>query len=134
MKTSNCSRDDARERLKQCQADLVTAEAIGDEQHLADVSGPYRSTLTHNAVQACIAASDAICCARLGLRSNERDHKQATELLRQAGVDKQLINRFAAVLDIKGKAEYQSRNPSVGEAKMTLRVAHQLLTLARTIV
>ena len=134
VKTSKCSRDDARERLEQGQADLVTAEVIGDERNLAGLTGPWRSTLTQNAVHACIAAADAICCARLGLRSNDRNHKQAAQLLEQARVGQQLTNRFAAVLDIKGKAEYQSIHPSVSEAKMALRVARQLLTLARTIV
>jgi len=40
-----------------------------------------------NAVLAGIAASDAICCVRLGCRHRGEDHRGATELLKTATVD-----------------------------------------------
>jgi len=59
------------------------------------------------AVLAGIAASDAICCARLRSRHRGDDHRKAADLLETAVPDgAKLSASFARLLDVKDEAHY----------------------------
>ena len=76
-RTQSCDRSDALNRLAQADSFLVAAELIVDDE--IDVATP--SVATSLAVLAGIAASDAACCARLGVRARGQSHAEAVELL-----------------------------------------------------
>jgi hypothetical protein len=79
-------------------AELVLDERQRDE--LASVAAGL-------AVLAGIAASDAICCARLGQRHRGEDHRGAAALLAEAAPDgKTLANTLLRLLDVKDEAHY----------------------------
>ena len=76
-RTQPCDRGDAVNRLAQAEAFLLAAELIADDEN--DEATP--SVAASLAVLAGIAASDAACCARRGLRARGQSHAEAVELL-----------------------------------------------------
>jgi len=76
-RTKNCSRRDAHVRLIQAESFVQTAQMVADET-AADFNPGVSASL---AVLAGIAASDAACCARLGVRSRGEAHSDAVALL-----------------------------------------------------
>jgi hypothetical protein len=77
-RTQSCDRSDALTRLSQAEAFLLAAELIVDD-HSDDATPSVAASL---AVLAGIAASDAACCSRLGVRTRGQSHTEAVELLR----------------------------------------------------
>jgi triphosphoribosyl-dephospho-CoA synthetase len=116
-----CTVADARARVASGKAFLDIAERLVTEGFDADVA-------VTNAVHAGIAASDALCCLRLGERSADQDHASATVLL--ARVDKSLAIELTRLLALKTKAAYETRRVSDADAKGALRRAAKLIAAA----
>lgn len=76
-RTKNCSRKDAHVRLMQAESFVKTAQMVAEETKNEFNPGVSASL----AVLAGIAASDAACCARLGVRSRGEAHSDAVALL-----------------------------------------------------
>jgi len=84
-----------------------------------------------NAVLAGVAASDAICCVRLGRRHRGADHRRAGELLRTATPDgKGLATTLARLLDLKDEAHYGVMVVSSRKAKEAVKWASVLVERA----
>ena len=80
MKTRPCTPREAFRRLSAARKFLEVAELyVGDE----DPEG--RRVAVSNAVFAGIAASDAMCCARLGRHAVGDDHRAAVDLVATIG-------------------------------------------------
>ena len=82
-------------------------------------------------VHAGIAASDAICCARLSQHVQGEDHTEAVRLL--AKVDPALGRHLSTLLGVKTKAGYSHRPASAAECKRAARAAEALLKAARSL-
>lgn len=88
-----------------------------------------------NAVHAGIAASDAICCAVLGLHPTGDDHQAAARLL--ASVGRQALEpakALTALLRVKAKAQYQTATIGRADATAAVRRAAALVEAAETFV
>jgi hypothetical protein len=114
-----CDAADARRRLVQADAFLLTAEAADDHDVVAT-----------NAIHAAIAASDVLCCLGLGERSSGDDHQEAAATLQR--VDKTLATKLRRCLALKTKAAYDSTSVSAQDARRTLAHATALVTAAQT--
>ena len=76
-RTQPCDRRAALNRLAQGEAFLVAAELVTADE--SDVANPGVAAAL--AVLAGVAASDAACCARLGVRSRGQSHDEAVAVL-----------------------------------------------------
>jgi hypothetical protein len=127
-KTRSCDPTEADKRLRQAQKFADHAELEPDSE-----DGVARSAAVSNAVLAGIAAVDALCCKRLGRRSNSNDHTDALVLVRQvAELGAKAERLLQALLAVKNKAQYESADPNPTETKKALRAMRQLIELART--
>ncbi|WP_205629588.1 hypothetical protein [Jiangella muralis] len=80
-------------------------------------------------VHAGIAASDVICCARLGQHSTGENHAEAIGLLKAA--DSGSSGHLAALLSMKTKAGYSHLGASAADVRKAARAAARLLESAR---
>ncbi len=83
-------------------------------------------------VNAGIAASDVICCIRLGVHSNTGTHGDAVALLVQA--DKGAEKYLSILLGLKNKVAYTHEMLSGAEYKKMNRAASHLITTAKLAV
>lgn len=123
-----CGREAARQRLAVAQAYLETARMVlGEhdrEEHLNVASG--------NAVLAGIAASDSICCARLGRMHRGPDHVGAVELLTDAVRDGKRVGQdLRRLLGLKDEAHYGLIVTSDRKAQDSIKWAERLVKRAR---
>ena len=83
-------------------------------------------------VDAGIAASDVICCIRLGVHSSSGSHSEAVTLLQTAdnGSEKYL----STLLGLKNKAAYTHQALSTAECTKMNRAASQLVEAAKRAV
>jgi hypothetical protein len=124
-----CGSIEARNRLRVARMYLEVAELAAEEQ-VAEA----RNVAAGNAVLAGIAASDAICCARLGRRHRGPDHQGALGLLRLVQPDgSRLAADLATVLGIKDPAHYGDHFVGDSKLKATLRAAARLVEAAEAI-
>lgn len=80
-RAQECNRAQAAVRLNQARAFLEVAELVGaEDDELAN-----DNVAAALAVLAGIAAADAACCGTLGQRSRGQDHRQAIQMVAQAG-------------------------------------------------
>ncbi len=126
--TARCSKADARVRIATATGYVEAAERVlleeGQEEFLNVAAG--------NAVLGGIAASDAICCVRLGERHRGDNHRDATELLKRATPDgAELAATLARLLDLKDEAHYGVYVVAASKAKSALRWARKLVDRAR---
>jgi len=92
----------------------------------------FLSVAAGDAVLAGIAASDAICCARLGCCHRGEDHRGATALLKTATLDGDRLARvLARLLDIKDEAHYGVMVVSGRKARDAVRWAGILVERAK---
>ena len=127
-RTRAATADDARARLRSALAYLEVAELALDERDRVEMPGVAAGL----AVLAGIAASDAICAARLGQIHRGDDHRAAAELLRDATPDgKKLAATFLRLIDVKDEAHYGISIVSTQRARSTTRWAAQLVARAR---
>lgn len=118
-----CNLADARARHASAAAFVDAAERLADEGFNHDV-------VVTNAVHAGIAASDALCCVRLGERSADQDHAAAVRLL--AGIDQGLASDLGRLLALKTSAAYETRRVHAADAKAAIRRARKLVDAATT--
>lgn len=83
-------------------------------------------------VDAGIAASDVICCIRLGVHSNTGNHNEAVALLKQA--DSGSERHLNTLLNLKSKAAYTHHDLTSAELKKMNRAAEHLVESARRAV
>lgn len=84
------------------------------------------------AVLSAIAASDAACCAQLGVRSRAQDHRQARQLLAAVRPDGERMARLLdELLSAKDTSHYGTTLIEHGRAERLVQRASQLLHLAR---
>lgn len=127
---SACGRTEAMQRAKVARAYLDAAELAATET-LAEA----RNVAAGNAVLAAIAASDAICCLRLGRRNRSDRHGEAIELLasvRPGGA--KLASDMTTVISAKDPAHYGDAFVGEGSLKATLRAASRLVAAAEAMV
>jgi hypothetical protein len=79
-RTAACTKADARARFAMAAGYIEAAERTLQEEN----SREFLNVAAGNDVLAGIAASDAICCVRLGLRHRGDNHRDATDLLKSA--------------------------------------------------
>ena len=82
-------------------------------------------------IQAGIAASDVICCARLGKHAQGQDHNEAVTLLSQANSES--ATHLRILLGMKTKAAYSHTGISAGDARRAGRAAEALVETARRV-
>jgi hypothetical protein len=82
-------------------------------------------------VHAGIAASDVICCARLGQHAQAGDHSEAVVLLGKA--DSGSAKHLRVLLGMKTKAEYRHSSISASDTKRAVRAAEALTETARRV-
>jgi hypothetical protein len=97
----------------------------------ADGEGAAPEAFVTLCVQAGIAASDAICCARLGQHMQGQDHNEAVGLLSQA--DAESAKHLRVLLGMKTKAGYSHTGTSVADANRAGRAADALVETARRV-
>jgi dihydropteroate synthase len=106
------------------------ADAATVVHDLAEEAGGVADAYITLCVHAGIAASDVICCARLGHHAQGEGHHEAVDLLRAAapGFERHL----AALLDMKTKSGYSHLPATAGEVKRAGRAVEVLLGEARS--
>jgi hypothetical protein len=127
----SCDRSDALNRLAQAESFLLAAELIVDDD--SDDATP--SVAASLAVLAGIAASDAACCARLGVRARGQSHADAVEILgtvEPRGGD--MATDLQRLLNRKDDSQYGVAFVSAGEASRMVGWAKRLLGNARRAV
>ncbi len=137
-RTAACSREDAKERFRRAEsflygADLTLGERVetpetNDAINLSGVAAAL-------AVLAGIAAADAVCCHRLGVRSRGQDHDQAVALVRDIvphGAD--LATDLDRLLDLKDNAHYGILGVSDAEARRSVGWARRIVGRAREVL
>ncbi len=123
---ATCGPAEARKRAKVARMYLEVAELAADEE--ADEA---RNVAAGNGVLAGIAASDVLCCIRLGRRHRGQDHQGAIALLARIRPDgAALAKALATVLAIKDPAHYGHEFISDTRLKATLRTATLLVEAA----
>lgn len=139
-----CDRAYGRQRLARALAFLEVASRETGEQETATASHT-RQVAVANAVQAAIAAADAICCALLGAHSRDQDHREAVRMLAEAGLgdggpsegqrrSRELSKRLAEVLELKSRAEYGIDTIGSTQYLRALRNARQLVEAATAVL
>ncbi|WP_327638168.1 hypothetical protein OHB24_07280 [Kribbella sp. NBC_00482] len=123
-RAQECNRAQAAVRLNQARAFLEVAELVGaEDDELAN-----DNVAAALAVLAGIAAADAACCGTLGQRSRGQDHRQAIQMVAQAGPDgKALSQALRRLLDIKDGAHYGMIYVGAAKAKAAIRNARTLV-------
>ncbi|WP_218064007.1 hypothetical protein [Arthrobacter wenxiniae] len=115
---------EVRVRAEHARDSLLTAQARFEP------GGPMASNNTTglNAVNAGIAAADAICGSKLGYRSNGQDHRQAIQLLTQALPEKKTAARdLGRLLEAKTLTSYGSSHITASRASELLKYAARLV-------
>lgn len=79
-------------------------------------------------IDAGIAASDVICCVRLGVHSADDNHNQAVELLESAATG--FGKHLRVLLALKNKVAYTHQTISLDECKRARRAGGALHELA----
>lgn len=133
-RTQRCERSDALTRLAQAESFLFAAELIVDDDS-DDSDDATPSVAASLAVLAGIAASDAACCARLGIRARGQSHSEAVELLRTVepgGAD--MAKDLQRLVSRKDDSQYGLAFVSASDASRMVGWAKRLLGLARRAV
>jgi hypothetical protein len=125
-RTATCDRQDAVTRLTHARKFLEVAELVAPD--FAEGNANVAASL---AVLAGIAASDSLCCFRLGRRSRSQDHHDAESLLQQIVPEgHEAAQRLRRLLDLKDSAHYGVIHLSRGQLKTAMRQAATLVELA----
>jgi hypothetical protein len=127
-RTSPCNRAEARARLRIAEAYLKTAGTVLEERGGDDM---YLNVAAGLAILAGIAASDAICGARLGRIPRGDDHHGAEDLLRTATPDgPKLATDLRRLLSLKDAAHYGVMVVATRKATDAKRQAGRLVARA----
>jgi hypothetical protein len=118
-----CGPSERKGRLEQAEGFWQSAEDLSELDHL------QRNSIVSLYVLAGIAASDVICCARLGERSTSDNHTDAAALLGRAAPD--MVASLQRLLSGKSAAAYGA-SPSSGQRVTEARnAARRLVDAAR---
>ena len=131
MRTQSCDRRAALSRLAQAEAFLLAAELLVDDD--SDAANP--GVAASLAVLAGIAASDAACCARLGIRARGQAHAEAVSLL--GSVDPggtSMAKDLQRLLNRKDDSQYGLTLVASPDAARMVGWAKRLLRLSREAV
>lgn len=127
-RTTAASKADARMRLRSAEAYVEVADLVLLDADRVEMPGVAAAL----AVLAGIAASDAICAARLGEIHRGEDHRAASALLARATPDGQNLGSvFARLIDLKDQAHYGVIAVSAQRSRAALKWARQLTARAR---
>lgn len=125
-RTAVCGAVDAHARLRQAQAFVSVAELVLNEP--VDEELPLRGVAAALAVLAGIAAADAACCARLGMRYRGGDHGRAMALLRTVRPDgDELARDLERLLAIKDNVQYGALIIALPEARGAANRARRMV-------
>jgi len=126
-KTTACSVEDARARLRVALAYLEVSDLILDEKQHTE----FLTVATGLAVLAGIAASDCICGIRLGQIHRGQSHQGAADLLATAVPDgAKLASTLRRLLDLKDASHYGVKFISGRSASDAVRWARTLVERA----
>lgn len=129
-RTSTCGRPQATIRLAQARKFLEVAELVAVEGDTIPASASVSASL---AVLGGIAASDAACCAALGLRARGQDHKQAVRLLAEVSPSgDKASQQLDRLLSIKDSAQYGVIHLAGPELRSAMRQARGLVEFAES--
>jgi hypothetical protein len=130
-RTQPCDRSNSINRLAQADAFLVAAELILDDD--TDEASP--GVAASLAVLAGIAASDAVCCARLGARARGQAHQEAVDLLGTvAPHGAEMAKDLQRLLNRKDDSHYGLTFVSSVDARRMVGWAKRLIGRARTVI
>lgn len=130
-RTQACSRQDAMNRLAQAESFLVAADLVTADE--SDVANPGVAAAL--AVLAGIAASDAACCAKLGVRPRGQSHAEAVAVLATVAPDgAEMAKDLGRLLNRKDDSHYGVAFVAAGDAERMIRWAERLLSRARLAV
>ena len=116
----NCDSVDTAGRMSKANEFFAAAERLGEE--MPNAAGDLY-------VDAGIAASDVICCIRLGVHSNTGSHSEAVAMLKRAdGGSERHLN---VLLNLKNKAAYTHQHLTAVELKKMNRAAEHLVEAAK---
>lgn len=112
---------------------VVTAGRLSKANEFFDAADHLGEEMPNAAgdlyVDAGIAASDVICCVRLGVHSNTGNHSEAVALLKKA--DGGSERHLSTLLNLKNKAAYTHQDLSSAELKKMNRAAEHLVETAK---
>ncbi|WP_395656679.1 hypothetical protein [Nocardioides sp.] len=123
LKCTPATRSGRRAKAEQFNEAAATVRTLADED--SDVADAYVTLLVHG-----IAASDVICCARLGEHAMGENHAEAVQLLATA-VDKKLAGALETLLGVKTKAGYSERPVSSTDLVKAERATERLIQAMR---
>lgn len=123
-----CTPDVRRGRLRKAGQFLDAAILIADQA--SEQTGKADAYITL-CIHAGIAASDVICCARLGQHAQGESHAEALAMLGQA--DRGSEKHLRVLLGMKTKIGYSHTEATVTEAKRAGRAAEALVEAARRV-
>lgn len=126
-RTTRCTVQEARQRLRTAQAYVEVAELVLNETQREE----NLNVAAGLAVLAGIAASDSISGARLGRIHRGQDHRAAADLLRRAVPDgPKLAAQLLRLLDIKDSAHYGFQVVAARGARDSVKAAQRLVARA----
>lgn len=121
-----CGPAEASRRSRLARTYLDVAEGAA-----AQGSEEARNVAAGNAVLAAIAATDALCCLRLGRQSRGQSHRDAVALLHTVQPKgAHLARDLTTVLGVKDAAHYGTTFLGAGTLKNILRAATRLVEAA----
>lgn len=125
MRTRPCEGSVRRGRMNKARQFIEAADLVRElaDEH-RDVSDAYVTLCVH----AGIAASDVICCARLGEHAQGESHDEAVGLLAKA--DKDAAKQLRTLLKLKTKAGYSHTPATPEEFRRAGRSAESLVAAA----
>ena len=130
-RTAVCSKPEAKVRFEQAEAFLSVARLTLDSESDETTPGVEAAL----AVLAGIAASDALCCSRLGRRPRGSDHRQAITMLESiAPFGPTLAKSLQDLLAAKDDAHYGATLVSKAKALAMIRRATTIIDAARNVV
>ncbi len=130
---ATCGQNEARTRLVLARAYVSVADLVYAEPD--DPVLPLRGVAAALAVLGGIAASDVICCVRLGQMSRGDDHAQAVDVLAMARHEGPRVkNDLIRLLGIKDKVHYQAILVGPAETETAIKQAKRLLAAAEVAV
>ena len=131
-RSSSCGKPQAKTRLLQARKFLELA-SIAESDAIGKMESESASVAVSNAVLAGIAASDAACCFRLGMRPRADDHHQAESFLSQMEGGRKAAAYLSELISLKDSAQYGVSNVSNSDMKIAMRRASALLEFAQSI-
>jgi hypothetical protein len=121
--------DQGRKRLADARKFLEVAELIDDEP--VKISSGVSASL---AVLAGIAASDAACCAALGLRARGQDHNDAADVLERVAGSSDAATALRRLLGLKNDGHYGLISVGTSKRNASLRQAKKVVEFAEDVV